>query len=82
MTQVVSVVEESQKMARLKKLLAAKLGPTETAIVFAAKKSTCNLIEEELQNSHCCAWCGVLHSGKDQKERNTVLRRFRDATGG
>jgi len=81
-TQVVSVVEECGEMARLKKILAAELGPAETAMVFAAKKSSCNLIEEELQNSRCCDWCGVLHSGKNQKERNSVLRRFRDAAGG
>jgi len=83
-TQVVTVLEEREKLGQLKRILASELALGETAMVFAATKDTCDLLERELPDKvgDTTLWRAALHSGRDQKERNKALRLFRNLTVG
>merc|ERR1719296_566977 len=52
-TQVVKVMEEEDKVRKLKEVIADELGAGETAIVFAAMKDGCDRLVRELQGAGC-----------------------------
>eukprot|EP00448_Togula_jolla_P012623 CAMPEP_0170616762 /NCGR_PEP_ID=MMETSP0224-20130122/26041_1 /TAXON_ID=285029 /ORGANISM="Togula jolla, Strain CCCM 725" /LENGTH=634 /DNA_ID=CAMNT_0010942577 /DNA_START=31 /DNA_END=1935 /DNA_ORIENTATION=+ len=78
-TQVVHVIPESQKKAKLKEVL-KELQAGETAIVFTGMKTTCDDLTWELQRSGLNLWCKTIHSGKDQWDRDETLATFRTLT--
>eukprot|EP00930_Biecheleria_cincta_P065795 TRINITY_DN516_c2_g1_i1.p1 TRINITY_DN516_c2_g1~~TRINITY_DN516_c2_g1_i1.p1 ORF type:complete len:718 (-),score=168.13 TRINITY_DN516_c2_g1_i1:187-2340(-) len=85
-TQVVSVIDERQKLSQLKKLLDKDLGKGETAFVFAKTKQTCNYLEQKLwdekEELSIGTWCRAIHSSKAQAERESHLDTFRKLTTG
>lgn len=79
--QKICIVRQDQKLRQLQQILNAELKPSETAIIFVATKDGCDEIEQEL-NLGNDMFCGVLHSGRNQKHRNQALRHFRSLTAG
>lgn len=84
--QVVSVIDERQKLSQLKKLLEKELGKGETAFVFAKTKQTCNYLEQKLwdekEELSIGTWCRAIHSSKAQSDRESHLATFRKLTTG
>lgn len=78
--QVVYVLEEGDKLEKLKELLKTELGPGETGIVFAAQKSTCDDLTWALQRAGLNMWCKTIHSGRQQWDRDQALAEFRKLT--
>lgn len=81
-TQVVHVLEESEKPSKLKEVLASQLAKGETAIVFAGQKKTCDDVAWDLQKAGLGLWCRCIHSGKEQWNRDEALAKFRELTAG
>jgi len=85
-TQVVSVVEEKQKLTRLLELLEKELRPGESAFIFAKTKKTCDYLEQKLwdekEELSIGTWCRAMHSHKEQWERDASLATFRSITSG
>jgi len=81
-TQVVSVLQWSEKLGRLKEVLKAELHSGETAIIFAATKGACDYLEREIRKLKLDAWCNAIHSGREQWERDETLTKFRTLTAG
>lgn len=83
-TQSVAVLREDEKIARLRAILKDDLKAGETAIVFAARKPTCDHIEAEILNGQPVlghgGWLGVIHGDKEQWERDQNLATFRERT--
>merc|ERR1719498_2178494 len=80
--QVVTVMKEEEKMAKLKDIIKNELHKGETAIVFAAMKHICDDVTRELQKAGLGIWCRTIHSGKDQWDRDESLAKFRELTAG
>lgn len=78
--QIVHILEEGQKRAKLREVLKQYLGPGETCIVFAAQKHGCDELCWDLQKSDLGAWCQTIHSGKYQADRDQALAKFRKLT--
>lgn len=79
--QVVYVVEEKDKLKQLEKVLKSELKAGETALVFAATKAACDLLEEKLQPLlGQNVWCAAIHKGKEQSTRDANLNKFRELT--
>lgn len=69
-------------MGKLDKILSTELHAGETAIIFAATKGGCDYLERHLKKGSLKGWCGVIHSGREQWERDEALGKFRDLTAG
>mmetsp|Transcript_73885 Transcript_73885/g.163288 ORF Transcript_73885/g.163288 Transcript_73885/m.163288 type:complete len:313 (+) Transcript_73885:3-941(+) len=80
--QAVYVIEEREKSAQLKALLAKELKPGETGIVFASMKHMCDTITWDIQRAGLGIWCKTIHSGKEQWDRDEALAEFRALTAG
>jgi superfamily II DNA/RNA helicase len=89
--QEVVVLREEEKLVKLKEVLAKKLRASETAIVFAARKTTCDQLEIELRKATVpsggvmrdpplLSWVRALHGDRDQQEREHHLQVFRSMT--
>jgi len=85
-TQKVLVIKESEKLEKLRQVISETLKPGQTAIVFAMRKQTCDLLEKELNWDPMsplppiCGWCKALHGDKEQWEREATLDAFRSMT--
>jgi len=84
--QVVSVVEEKQKLSLLKGIIDKELGPGETAFIFAKCRHTCDFLEQKLwdekEDLSIGTWCRAIHSKRTQWERDASLATFRSLTMG
>jgi len=82
--QTVLLLQQSEKSNKLHKLLKAELGVGQTCLVFCAMKRTCDSLEWEIQGK--CQyygfkpWCRVIHSDKNQMDRDAALAQFREIT--
>merc|ERR1712070_696786 len=70
-TQTLMVIDEKQKLTKLKEILKKELGPGESAFVFARTKRTCDYLEEKLWDgvkgeTPRGTWCRAIHSHKEQ----------------
>jgi len=87
-TQRVLVIQENEKLNKLKDVIRGTLRPGEAAIVFARRKTTCNDLAKELSWTSApsepaiCTWCEAIHGDKDQWEREEILSSFRELTNG
>jgi ATP-dependent RNA helicase DDX5/DBP2 len=84
--QVVTVIDEKQKLTQLKELLEKELGPGESAFVFAKTRHTCDYLEkmlwDEKEDLSIGTWCRAIHSHREQWERDGSLETFRSITLG
>jgi len=81
-TQTVHVLDETEKLSKLKEILNSDLHKGETAIVFVGQKHRCDDVTGDLQRSGLGFWCKTIHSGKDQWTRDEALAQFREITAG
>ena len=73
-TQIVQVVEESDKYSSLVKIL-IKIVPGSKIIIFWGTKLRCNELEQQLVRDHCSP--AVLHGDKSQSEREFIIKQFK-----
>mmetsp|Transcript_7812 Transcript_7812/g.14974 ORF Transcript_7812/g.14974 Transcript_7812/m.14974 type:complete len:389 (-) Transcript_7812:5850-7016(-) len=73
--QKIEIVEESEKLPLLKRILKDIMEPTTKVVIFAETKRGCEALCRELQNDRLPA--ASLHGDKPQRERDYVLRDFR-----
>ena len=73
-TQIVQVVEESDKYSSLVKIL-IKIVPGSKIIIFWGTKLRCNELEQQLIRDHCSP--AVLHGDKSQSEREFIIKQFK-----
>jgi len=82
--QTVLMLGPFEKSARFHDIIKAELGPGQTCVVFASQKNRCDDLEWEIKqkSSHYGfkPWCRVIHSGREQWERDEALQQFRKKT--
>lgn len=87
-TQTVIVLEENEKFEKLKHIIATEMQGNETAIVFAMRKATCDVLQNDLlratiptkrsgRDMPLLAWCRAIHGDREQWERDQSLTAFR-----
>lgn len=72
-TQIIKVIEESEKYTTLISVL-NKITPGSKTIIFCGTKVMCNELQNMLRKSSCSAV--VLHGDKSQDERESIVRQF------
>jgi ATP-dependent RNA helicase DDX5/DBP2 len=83
--QTVLMLSPSEKPKKLHEVLKAELGPGQSCLVFAGQKHICDSLESEIKWNRDYGfkpWCRVIHSGRDQWERDEALSQFRSKTAG
>lgn len=81
--QTVLMLSWHEKQAKLHEVIKAELGLGQTCLVFCGQKNVCDTIEQDIKRNHDYGfkpWCRVIHSGRDQWEREEALKQFRDVT--
>eukprot|EP00929_Paragymnodinium_shiwhaense_P024405 TRINITY_DN15022_c1_g1_i1.p1 TRINITY_DN15022_c1_g1~~TRINITY_DN15022_c1_g1_i1.p1 ORF type:complete len:642 (+),score=175.04 TRINITY_DN15022_c1_g1_i1:42-1928(+) len=84
--QAVRVVPEDDKLEQLEDILIKELLPNETAIIFASRKKTCDVLEQHIQGAMetetkpLVSWCKAIHGDRDQVDRDKALVAFRSMT--
>merc|ERR1719272_850996 len=83
--QTVLMTSYFEKPSKLHEVIKAELGPGQTCLVFAAQKNVCDTLEWEIQSNRdygFTPWCRVIHSGREQWQREEALHEFRTRTAG
>jgi len=83
--QTVLMLSWHEKQAKLHEIIKAELGPGQTCLCFCAQKNVCDTIQMDIKRNQDYGfkpWCRVIHSGRDQWEREEALSQFRAKTTG
>lgn len=84
--QTLLMVEAGEKSQKLHEVLKAELGKGQSCVVFSSMKVSCDSLERQIQKQDYGfdekPWCGVIHSGREQWERDESLQQFRAVTAG
>jgi len=85
-TQTAWLIDEKQKLTKLKEILEKELAAGETAFVFAKTRHTCDYLEKQIwdekEDLSIGTWCRAIHSHREQWERDASLNMFRNITLG
>lgn len=84
--QTVLMIKPDEKATKVHEIIKQELGPGQTCVIFAKMKKTCDILEKEIKRNPLGygfkPWCRVIHSDREQWERDETLNEFRTLTAG
>jgi ATP-dependent RNA helicase DDX5/DBP2 len=82
--QKIFMISQEEKSDKLYEIIGKELKPGETCVLFCSMKGTCDTVESQIRRKGSefgfQPWCRVIHSGREQWERDQSLLEFRQVT--